>query len=127
MSVIPQIKVWSFYIGQFFLGGLKILDFLFRPIFLGRLKSPRFLKADFFQPIRLTYYFSPHTSKVIDTQTKLYLILECGDGGDMYDHIMKHEGEGISEVGFYSSIYLGSELIFNRAPLQSTYLDYVWW
>lgn len=36
--------------------------------------------------------------EVIDTQTKLYLILEYGDGGDMYDHIMKHEGQGISEA-----------------------------
>ena len=30
--------------------------------------------------------------QVIDTQTKLYLVLELGDGGDMYDYIMKHEG-----------------------------------
>ncbi|NXT15685.1 SNRK kinase, partial [Prunella fulvescens] len=29
--------------------------------------------------------------EVIDTQTKLYLILELGDGGDMFDYIMKHE------------------------------------
>ncbi|XP_071001608.1 SNF-related serine/threonine-protein kinase-like [Oncorhynchus clarkii lewisi] len=34
--------------------------------------------------------------EVIDTQTKLYLILELGDGGDMFDYIMKHE-EGLSE------------------------------
>ncbi|XP_033896200.3 uncharacterized protein LOC117424181 [Acipenser ruthenus] len=34
--------------------------------------------------------------EVIDTQTKLYLILELGDGGDMYDYIMRHEG-GVSE------------------------------
>eukprot|EP00061_Rhincodon_typus_P017076 g45611.t1 len=34
--------------------------------------------------------------EVIDTQTKLYLILELGDGGDMYDYIMKHE-DGLSE------------------------------
>ncbi|XP_069460369.1 SNF-related serine/threonine-protein kinase-like isoform X2 [Ambystoma mexicanum] len=34
--------------------------------------------------------------EVIDTQTKLYLILELGDGGDMFDHIMKYEG-GLSE------------------------------
>lgn len=35
----------------------------------------------------------PHVVRlyeVIDTQTKLYLILELGDGGDMYDYIMKH-------------------------------------
>ena len=34
--------------------------------------------------------------EVIDTQTKLYLILELGDGGDMYDYIMTHE-KGLSE------------------------------
>ncbi|KAL8590516.1 hypothetical protein ACOMHN_010952 [Nucella lapillus] len=34
--------------------------------------------------------------EVIDTQTKLYLILELGDGGDMYDYIMKHTG-GLNE------------------------------
>ncbi|XP_025114695.1 SNF-related serine/threonine-protein kinase-like isoform X3 [Pomacea canaliculata] len=34
--------------------------------------------------------------EVIDTQTKLYLILELGDGGDMYDYIMKHTG-GLEE------------------------------
>ncbi|KAJ8415702.1 hypothetical protein AAFF_G00402590 [Aldrovandia affinis] len=34
--------------------------------------------------------------EVIDTQTKLYLILELADGGDMFDYIMKHE-EGLSE------------------------------
>lgn len=34
--------------------------------------------------------------EVIDTQTKLYLILELGDGGDLYDYIMKHEG-GLQE------------------------------
>lgn len=34
--------------------------------------------------------------EVIDTQTKLYLILELGDGGDMYDYIMRHE-KGLDE------------------------------
>ncbi|KAM9724575.1 SNF-related serine/threonine-protein kinase isoform 1-T2 [Menidia menidia] len=34
--------------------------------------------------------------EVIDTQTKLYLILELGDGGDMFDYIMKHD-EGLNE------------------------------
>jgi SNF related kinase len=34
--------------------------------------------------------------EVIDTPTKLYLILEFGDGGDMYDYIMKH-GNGLHE------------------------------
>lgn len=34
--------------------------------------------------------------EVIDTQTKLYLILEWGDGGDLYDYILKHD-RGLSE------------------------------
>ncbi|XP_063592886.1 SNF-related serine/threonine-protein kinase-like isoform X3 [Penaeus indicus] len=34
--------------------------------------------------------------EVIDTQTKLYLILELADGGDMYDYIMKHD-RGLEE------------------------------
>ncbi|XP_074864866.1 uncharacterized protein LOC142020672 isoform X2 [Carettochelys insculpta] len=34
--------------------------------------------------------------EVIDTQAKLYLILELGDGGDMFDYIMRHEG-GLAE------------------------------
>ena len=34
--------------------------------------------------------------EVIETQTKLYLILELGDGGDMYDYIMKHD-KGMDE------------------------------
>ncbi|KAK6320334.1 hypothetical protein J4Q44_G00094410 [Coregonus suidteri] len=34
--------------------------------------------------------------EVIDTATKLYLILELGDGGDMYDYILRHEG-GVAE------------------------------
>ena len=41
----------------------------------------------------------PHVVRlyeVIDTATKLYLILELADGGDMYDYIMKHD-EGLAE------------------------------
>lgn len=41
----------------------------------------------------------PHVVRlyeVIDTATKLYLILELGDGGDLYDYIMKHD-RGLSE------------------------------
>ncbi|XP_063245009.1 SNF-related serine/threonine-protein kinase isoform X2 [Bacillus rossius redtenbacheri] len=34
--------------------------------------------------------------EVIDTQTKLYLILELGDGGDLYDYIMRHDA-GLDE------------------------------
>lgn len=42
----------------------------------------------------------PHVVRlyeVIDTQTKLYLILELGDGGDLYDYIMRHDA-GLSET-----------------------------
>ncbi|CAI2737528.1 unnamed protein product [Dicrocoelium dendriticum] len=35
--------------------------------------------------------------EVIDTPNKLYLILELGDGGDLYDYIMKH-GCGLHET-----------------------------
>nr|XP_060611103.1 SNF-related serine/threonine-protein kinase-like [Anolis sagrei ordinatus] len=34
--------------------------------------------------------------EVIDTQAKLYLILELGSGGDMFDHLLRHEG-GLGE------------------------------
>ncbi|KAG8226357.1 hypothetical protein J437_LFUL010496 [Ladona fulva] len=35
--------------------------------------------------------------EVIDTQTKLYLVLELADGGDLYDLIMRHDG-GLPEA-----------------------------
>ena len=34
--------------------------------------------------------------EVIDTANKLYLILELGDGGDLYDYIVRHES-GLTE------------------------------
>ncbi|XP_046889677.1 SNF related kinase b isoform X2 [Hypomesus transpacificus] len=41
--------------------------------------------------------------EVIDTPCRLYLILELGDGGDLYDYILRHEGgvaEGVARVLF---------------------------
>lgn len=57
-------------------------------------------RAHLFQEVRcMKLVQHPHVVRlyeVIDTQTKLYLILELGDGGDLYDYIMRHEG-GLSE------------------------------
>ena len=57
-------------------------------------------KAHLFQEVRcMKLVQHPNVVRlyeVIDTQTKLYLILELGDGGDMYEYIMKHE-KGLEE------------------------------
>lgn len=57
-------------------------------------------RGHLFQEVRcMKMVQHPHVVRlyeVIDTATKLYLILELGDGGDMYDCIMKHDG-GLSE------------------------------
>ena len=57
-------------------------------------------KAHLFQEVRcMKLVQHPNVVRlyeVIDTQTKLYLILELGDGGDMYDYIMKHN-RGLNE------------------------------
>jgi len=51
-------------------------------------------KAHLFQEVMcMKLVQHPHVVRlyeVIDTPNKLYLILEFGDGGDMYDYIMKH-------------------------------------
>lgn len=57
-------------------------------------------KAHLYQEVRCMKLVS-HPSiirlyEVIDTQNKLYLIEELGDGGDLYDHIMKHSS-GVQE------------------------------
>lgn len=58
-------------------------------------------KAHLFQEVRcMKLVQHPNVVRlyeVIDTQTKLYLILELGDGGDMYDYIMKHN-KGLDET-----------------------------
>lgn len=58
-------------------------------------------KAHLFQEVRcMKLVQHPNVVRlyeVIDTQTKLYLILELGDGGDMYDYIMKHD-KGLDET-----------------------------
>ncbi|CAH1398521.1 unnamed protein product [Nezara viridula] len=57
-------------------------------------------KAHLFQEVRcMKLVQHPNVVRlyeVIDTQTKLYLVLELGDGGDLYDYIMRHEA-GLSE------------------------------
>ncbi|CAG5125481.1 unnamed protein product [Candidula unifasciata] len=57
-------------------------------------------RAHLFQEVRcMKLVQHPHVVRlyeVIDTQTKLYLILELGDG-DMYDYIMKHD-KGLDET-----------------------------
>ena len=58
-------------------------------------------KAHLFQEVRcMKLVQHPNVVRlyqVINTETKLYLILELGDGGDMYDYIMKHE-QGLDEA-----------------------------
>jgi len=57
-------------------------------------------RAHLFQEVRcMKLVQHPHVVRlyeVIDTATRLYLVLEWGDGGDMYDHIMRHDG-GLQE------------------------------
>ena len=65
-----------------------------------KLKLDDVSKAHLYQEVRCMKMVS-HPSiirlyEVIDTQTKLYLIEELGDGGDLYDFIMKHPS-GVDE------------------------------
>ncbi|XP_072380150.1 uncharacterized protein Snrk [Diabrotica undecimpunctata] len=52
-------------------------------------------KAHLFQEVRcMKLVQHPNVVRlyeVIDTATKLYLVLELGDGGDLYEYIMRHE------------------------------------
>lgn len=57
-------------------------------------------KAHLYQEVRcmklVTHPSIIRLYEVIDTQTKLYLIEELGEGGDLYDFIMKHSS-GVDE------------------------------
>ncbi|XP_023165218.2 SNF-related serine/threonine-protein kinase [Drosophila hydei] len=65
-----------------------------------KMKLDEVSKAHLFQEVRcMKLVQHPNVVRlyeVIDTQTKLYLVLELGDGGDLYDYIMKHD-TGLSE------------------------------
>lgn len=67
---------------------------------IDKLKLDEVSKAHLFQEVKcMKLVQHPNVVRlyeVIDTQTKLYLILELGDGGDMYDYIMQHEN-GLDE------------------------------
>jgi len=58
-------------------------------------------RAHLFQEVRcMKLVQHPHVVRlyeVIDTATRLYLVLEWGDGGDMYDYIMRHD-RGLQET-----------------------------
>lgn len=62
---------------------------------IDKTKLDEISKAHLFQEVRcMKLVQHPNVVRlyeVIDTATKLYLILELGDGGDMYDYIMKHK------------------------------------
>ena len=60
---------------------------------IDKMKLDEMSRAHLFQEVRcMKLVQHPNVVRlyeVIDTQTKLYLILEWADGGDMYDYIMK--------------------------------------
>lgn len=60
---------------------------------IDKMKLDEVSRAHLFQEVRcMKLVQHPHVVRlyeVIDTQTKLYLVLEWADGGDMYDYIMK--------------------------------------
>ncbi|KAB7499489.1 SNF-related serine/threonine-protein kinase [Armadillidium nasatum] len=69
-------------------------------IVIDKIRLDEVSRAHLFQEVRcMKLVQHPNVVRlyeVIDTQTKLYLILELADGGDMYDYIMKHE-KGLDE------------------------------
>lgn len=68
---------------------------------INKLKLDDVSKAHLFQEVvSMKLVQHPHVVRlyeVIDTPTKLYLILEFADGGDMYEYIMKH-ANGLNET-----------------------------
>ena len=67
---------------------------------IDKMKLDAATRVQMFQEVQLMKLVQhPHVVRLyeaIDTHTKLYLVLEYADGGDMYDYIMKHEG-GLGE------------------------------
>jgi SNF-related kinase len=67
---------------------------------IDKTKLDEISRAHLFQEVRcMKLVQHPHVVRlyeVIDTATKLYLVLEWGDGGDMYDYIMRHD-RGLDE------------------------------
>ena len=84
-------KIISFHILSLVQVAVKVID---------KTKLDPVARGHLFQEVRcMKMVQHPNVVRlydVIDTATKLYLILELGDGGDMYDCIMKHDG-GLSE------------------------------
>jgi len=74
---------------------------------IDKLKLDEISRAHLFQEVKcMKLVFHPNIIRlyeVIDTQTKLYLILELGEGGDLYDFITKHD-KGVEE-GLACSIF----------------------
>ena len=69
---------------------------------IDKMKLDAATRMQMMQEVRLMKLVQhPHVVRlyeVIDTQTKLYLVLELADGGDMYDYIMRHDGVGLDEA-----------------------------
>ena len=67
---------------------------------IDKTKLDEISKAHLFQEVRCMQLVQhPNVVRlyeVIDTQTKLFLVLELGDGGDLYDYVSKHE-HGLEE------------------------------
>jgi len=74
---------------------------------IDKMKLDEMSRAHLFQEVKcMKLVYHPNIIRlyeVIDTQTKLYLILELAEGGDLYDFITKHD-KGVEE-GLARSIF----------------------